>query len=660
VNDEKVRQDILKLRTDLAGYYAGEKGKVAAIIIDLPRRSRGYVAIISRNPDVARPQPIEDQETVEQPEAAEADAEISRQEPKHLNWLLISGVVLVVLVLAAWLAVWARDPIRRAEALRLRFRYPEAEAVLREARDDVDKARERSRWLDLTERLAQAELEEGDFGPADRSRPSIEAAARDYTRLLGELTSDSDTLERALAQTGLAATLMRQAERGKVLPDDASTPAEATVWLTQAADICAQALRQYPDVVSRQGDLARRKAKLWAATQTAFGNILFWQAEQAAQVLEQRQTALQLLSQAQNAYSQAKNVRTRSDDLEGWANTQLGLANTLLRKAELENSAADIQPAIAEYRDIAGAVQNRFPKEWAMAQDGLGNALRSKGLASAEENRQGEATNLFAEAANAHRAAAQTLPFTSQYWARAEENLGFTLYMDGESRTDAPEISVLFARGSDAYRAALQVYTKNDLKQDFARTVTRLGMLQAGQNDWPAAAQSLEQAIEIVPNYDANLVRLEDIYHNHLFAFEKSYHLAQRLLALDRNSTDWQLNLAEEELTTLRFTECAGRLGKLSASKLSAQQSATVGLLLFTCEYGAGRGSASPASLRSLLDMASELPALDADFSGTKYFLTNTLPFAKSGEAWPALFQHFIERNGAKMTADLHQIQNTR
>ena len=107
-----------------------------------------------------------------------------------------------------------------------------------------------------------------------------------------------------------------------------------------------------------------------------------------------------------------------------------------------------------------------------MTQNNLGNAL----VREAERSGGGEATKLLAQAVDAYRAALEvfTKADLPQAWATTESDLGIALQDQGE-RSGGAEGAKLLAQAVDAYRAVLEVRTKADLPQDWARTQYSLG-----------------------------------------------------------------------------------------------------------------------------------------------------------------------------------------
>jgi tetratricopeptide (TPR) repeat protein len=84
-----------------------------------------------------------------------------------------------------------------------------------------------------------------------------------------------------------------------------------------------------------------------------------------------------------------------------------------------------------------------------------------------------------------------------QNWAAAQENLGMALW-DLARRSDGPQAAAYLEQAAGAFRNALEVYTRQQLPQDWAMTQNNLGFTLrdlAGRSEWPQAAAYLEQAV---------------------------------------------------------------------------------------------------------------------------------------------------------------------
>ena len=106
---------------------------------------------------------------------------------------------------------------------------------------------------------------------------------------------------------------------------------------------------------------------------------------------------------------------------------------------------------------------------------------------------------LLAEAVTAFRAAleVQTRQELPQDWAMTQYNLGAALSAQA-AQSSGPVVAQLLAEAVTAFRAALEVYTRQEFPQDWAATQNNLGAALgelAAQSSGPTAAQLLAKAV---------------------------------------------------------------------------------------------------------------------------------------------------------------------
>ena len=145
-----------------------------------------------------------------------------------------------------------------------------------------------------------------------------------------------------------------------------------------------------------------------------------------------------------------------------------GTMNELpLRSRSADAGTARLQGMVASYREaVRKSDRARKPLEWAMAQNGLGNALRLLG------ERESDPASLEA-AVSTYRAALEEgrrerVPLD---WAMTQNNLGTALRTLGERETGTARLEQAVA----AYRAALKEYTRERVPLDWAMTQNNLG-----------------------------------------------------------------------------------------------------------------------------------------------------------------------------------------
>ncbi len=212
----------------------------------------------------------------------------------------------------------------------------------------------------------------------------------------------------------------------------------------------------------------------WARTQNNLGAAL--------QELGRRsgdKEGYKLLEDAVAAYRSALEVWTKADMPQDWAVIQdnLGMALQELGKRSSDKEEGDklLEDAVAAYRSaLEVRTKPDLPQNWAKTQNNLGTALRELGRRSGDKEQGGK---LLQEAIAVYRSALEvsTKADLPQDWARIQNNLGTALKELGKRNGDKEEGDKLLEDAVAAYRSALEVYTKADLPQDWAGTQNNLG-----------------------------------------------------------------------------------------------------------------------------------------------------------------------------------------
>jgi tetratricopeptide (TPR) repeat protein len=142
-------------------------------------------------------------------------------------------------------------------------------------------------------------------------------------------------------------------------------------------------------------------------------------------------------------------------------------------------------------------------------QSNLGNALLDEGERASGD----KAAALLDQAVQANRSALEvyTKADLPQDWARTQTNLGIALKDEGE-RAGGDKAAALFNQAVQAYRSALEVYTKADLPQGWARTQNNLGTALEDEGERASgdkaaalldqAAQAFRSALEVYTKAD--------------------------------------------------------------------------------------------------------------------------------------------------------------
>jgi tetratricopeptide (TPR) repeat protein len=393
----------------------------------------------------------------------------------------------------------------------------------------------------------------------------------------------------------------------------------------------------------------------WAATQNNLGAALWEQAGRSAGA-----QALDLLAQAVQAFRAALEVRTRANLPQDWAKTEVNLAAVLdiqgvrssgTRATDLLTSAVEAYRAGLEVYTKAD-----LPQNWATTQNNLGATL----MALAERSSDAQATDLLAQAADAFRATmeVETRADLPLEWAHAEANLGLALRNQGE-RSHGAQARELFAQAIQADRAALEIYTRKNQPLDWARIENNLANALVDQQDFPAAATAIDAALEAAPDNTSFLQTAVSIYHDNLYRYDRAYELAQHWLQVD-SSPDAKFSLAEQDLTTSRFEDCAKLVATIGDAALPAPAISMAMIrdsFKLTCQWGAGQKADAQQTAQALSLKASQLLDVDWEFTGTRHFLASSPAFAQGRASWIALFDSLEKGDGLAMATALHQLQ---
>ena len=117
-----------------------------------------------------------------------------------------------------------------------------------------------------------------------------------------------------------------------------------------------------------------------------------------------------------------------------------------------------------------------------------------------------------------------------------------------------------------AYQQALEVRTREHLPLQWAQTHNNLASTYAALEDWPNAAASYANVLQIYPDYSEAYQAASRLYHEVLFQFPIAFALNQQWV--ERHPEDWSAlsDFAEKHFTTGRFSDCAERLATLLAN----------------------------------------------------------------------------------------------
>jgi tetratricopeptide (TPR) repeat protein len=208
----------------------------------------------------------------------------------------------------------------------------------------------------------------------------------------------------------------------------------------------------------------------------------------------------------------------------------------------------------------------------------------------------------------------ETLP---QDWAATQNNLGNALQAQG-SRTDGEHGTQLLAEAVATYRQALAVYTRETLPQQWAQTHHNLAKAYMALKDWPNAAASYANVLQVYPDSEEGYRTASGIYHEILFQFQEAFALNQHWLKRHPDDLSALSEFAEKHFTTGRFTECAQRIGTLVENP-TVEAGAKIALRAIEIANLVALNNTAqvPEKLQTLID---SLAAQHEDFKGTWTF----------------------------------------
>jgi tetratricopeptide (TPR) repeat protein len=240
----------------------------------------------------------------------------------------------------------------------------------------------------------------------------------------------------------------------------------------------------------------------WAREQNNLGTVLQDEGERlppekAAPVLEQ---AVQALRNALEVYTQAAIP-------QAWATTENNLGMALSDQAKIagDDKAIDLydQAAVAYQNSLKVYTKADLPQDWARSEENMGGAMCDAAL-RVPPNDAGDAKTLLGLCVQGHQNALQvyTKANMPEVWARVQNSLGVAL--DGEAWRSAPDqAAALYEQAAQAYRAALEFYTKAGRPLNWARSQNNVGLALWHESQFATgdkATAMLEQSAQALRN----------------------------------------------------------------------------------------------------------------------------------------------------------------
>ena len=238
-----------------------------------------------------------------------------------------------------------------------------------------------------------------------------------------------------------------------------------------------------------------------------------------------------------------------------------------------------------------------------------------------------------------------------------QNNLGLALRLEGEHSSDK-QAKDMFAQAVDAYRAALQVYTRTEKPLAWAMTQNNLGNALVDEADYAGAARALEECLEDFPDNTGILNTAISIYHDNLYRYDRAYELAQHWLKVDP-SPDAKIAMLEQDLTTGRFDECetqAAAIDDAAFPNAPIAMSLIRDSMRMACQWGAAQKNDARQTANAMLPKSAQLQDVGFQFPGTRHFLASSPAFAAGRPSWIALFDSLEKGDGAALAAALHQL----
>ena len=574
----------------------------------------------------------------------------------------------------------------------------------------IDKSAEPEQWASVQFVIASASLDLGGDAPDNKAaadfRSQAAAAARAALDASNKEKDPKAWAEYANYYGLISATAsMRNYQDGHMSADQASES------LSQSVD----QLRSVLVVRSRSEDPVE-----WGKTQILICNILSLES-----MLSSGQRAAALLTQAEASARAALEVLTKADHPEDWSMAERSLGNALLAHSLtmsgnqahdlLLQGAAAIQASLQasvndDPLDWAGLQQNlatilsteskdfsgrqaidlmiqsvaalRFelqvitkaslPLRWAGTQYDLGSALaRIADLYSNQnQNSQGQAKQLAdyrSQAGAAFRAALEVFnrQNNADQWARTQWALGNILFAQSQADPANPSTDLL-AQSANALTGSLEVITLKTSLQDWGNIQNTLGHIRVNQglhSSGPQAkefftqsAEALTAVLQIAPKNPETLSLLSSLYHDYLLDFPKAFDYATRAEAADPNDNN-KLNLAEATLTISHFSACIDLINSINQAKLDARFLTGRRVLLIACQWGAGQHTDASQTADALAASSPALVKLDWTTTGDCAYLSSAPEFSANRPLWIKLFQSLQQGDGPALVEASHALQ---
>lgn len=336
---------------------------------------------------------------------------------------------------------------------------------------------------------------------------------------------------------------------------------------------------------------------------------------------------IEYLKDAIKAYRAALEVRTREQSPEDRGATYLSLGNVLSRlgvQVDGADSIKHLNDAVQAYNSVLEIIPDgtQLSRLRSLTQNNLGNTLSSLG----ERVDGADSIRYLNDAINAYRAALEvrTREHSRYEWAETQNYLGnaslmLSVRVNGTERTKYLNNAIV------AYRAALEVRTREQFPQLWVVTQKNLARTYFQLHDWSGAAEAYTDFLTAYPNDEEAYIRAVSLYHSKLFKFDNSFLLIQQWLVQHSKDISAQADFAEGHFTMGRFVECEQRINALLNNSAVPISTKTALRAIEIASLLANKQSQLlPAKLDVLIaDVIRQPPGFKVDwsFDGARYFI---------------------------------------
>ena len=199
----------------------------------------------------------------------------------------------------------------------------------------------------------------------------------------------------------------------------------------------------------------------------------------------------------------------------------------------------------------------------------------------------------------------------------------------------------------EAYQRALEVRTREHLPGPWAETHQKLAEAYVALEDWPKAATSYANVIQVYPDDERAYKTASLLYHERLFEFPQAFALHQRWLERHPDDLSALSDLAETHLTAGRSATCEERIADLLAkSALESGLNIRLRAIEITCLLALDNTAPIPGKIDTLLQLIADQGEdfrVGKTFNGTKYFINHNEQLAPYR---PWLLQFFSALEG--------------